>query len=541
MFKKYTLVKYNKSLHDSDAVLIDNNHIICILEKERVSKHKHAMYEFNDDLLVDYIKKEYNIDENELGVFDVSDVSLKYHQHHELHAMASFLSSGYEKSAILVIDGSGDQNDGVTLFAGRNNDIFELKKFDVDVSLGDLYGTASAVLYKTKNSEGKLMGLSCYAEPEYSIPSPIQYHEDGTVENLYFDPNSPEVRSEQLKTYILEKFSYLKTTNNKGINTDLYKAKVAATVQWWFTEQVKNIVKYLKSLLPKYDNLCICGGCFLNCETNGIIDRMGLFKNIYCVPAPADNSIALGVAQQLLLDFNGKAQQIETPYWGPDKKETLEELKEIFKIQTEGDTMVSQIDNLQLFEYSEDEIIKKLKDNYIVAWFDGSSEFGPRALGHRSFLANPELNQTFWDLSVKIKGREYYRPLAPITTEELYDSIFEDPNPENLTQFMLKTVKIKEEWINKIPAVVHSDKTARPQRLKKEINPELHSLITNWNKQTGIPCLINTSLNLKGQPILESYDDLKNLIAYGDFSRLNVCIVINHKLCIELRTPKDIF
>ena len=231
-----------------------------------------------------------------------------------------------------------------------------------------------------------------------------------------------------------------------------------------------------------------------------------------------------------MINNGSTPQKIDKAYWGPSQQKTFKELKKIFT----SNNMTFKKDGI--FKYSEEKIIQKLKENNIIIWFDGESEFGPRALGHRSFLANPALNKTFWDLSVKIKGRESYRPLAPITTDELYDDIFEDPNPENLTQFMLKTVKIKDKWLNKIPAVVHVDKTARPQRLKKDINPVLYSLITNWNKKTGIPCLINTSLNLKGQPIVETFDDLKNLMTYGNFSGLDVCVVINHSLCLEIKT-----
>ena len=262
---------------------------------------------------------------------------------------------------------------------------------------------------------------------------------------------------------------------------------------------------------------------------------MGLYKNIYCIPAPADNSIVLGVAQQLLLQTTNKSQKIESAYWGPKNNMSLEEIKKQFKIIKKDDKLVSFVDNvIDVYLYSEDFVIDKLQKNNLIIWFDGESEFGPRALGHRSFLANPTLNKTFWDLSVILKNREYYRPLAPITTDALYEDMFEDPHPENLTQFMLKTVKIKEKWINKLKTIVHVDKTARPQRLTQDVNPELYSLITKWHQKTGIPCLVNTSLNLKGQPIVETIDDLKNIITYGKFN-VDTYVVINHCLCLKIK------
>ena len=121
----------------------------------------------------------------------------------------------------------------------------------------------------------------------------------------------------------------------------------------------------------------------------------------------------------------------------------------------------------------------------------------------------------FWKLSVDIKQRENYRPLAPITIDTLYPLIFDDPNPENLTQFMLKTVRVKPEWHNKLRAIVHVNQTARPQRLTEEVNPVLYSLIKKWYDKTGLPCLINTQLNLKNTPLVETYDDLKAMVDAG--------------------------
>ena len=426
----------------------------------------------------------------------------------------------------MVIDGYGDQNDCITLFAGRGKKIYELKKYDIKYSLGLMYDCAARILYGgAAHSEGKMMGLSCCSEPEYNIPSPIQFHEDGTVECLTMSAEDRHCSEENMTKY----------EENNILKTDIYKAKIAATVQWWFTEQVKNIVKYLKSLNPSAENLCVCGGCFLNCETNGIIDRMGLFKNIYCIPAPADNSVILGRAQQYLLDLGRDTQTIKSPYWGPSHDKTYEELLDIFRIKETETGLKSDIYNaFNIDHYSEDWVIERLKEDRVILWFDGESEFGPRALGHRSFLANPETNDTFWRLSVEIKSRENYRPLAPITIDTLYPMLFEDEHPENLTSFMLKTVRVKPEWQSKLRAVTHINQTARPQRLTEDVNPVLYSLIGEWYKQTGIPCLINTSLNLKGQPLLETYNDLKSLCSHPNILNKNCSVVVDHKLCFDL-------
>lgn len=531
--KKYTMIIEDDTIHDGDIVLLDNQKIMCILENERVTKHKHAVYE-KCDAIIDYVANCYGIDKNDINI--MHGINTTYKNHHELHAVASYYSSGYDRASILVIDGYGDQNDCITLFSARGDKIYELKKYDVKNSLGFLYDCAARLLYDdTAHSEGKMMGLSCCSEPEYSIPSPIQFHEDGTVVNLIAPSEDWHCSEEEMCGYIRKSFSYLFDEDSKILKTDIYKAKIAATVQWWFTEQVVNIVKYLKSLDPNSENLCVCGGCFLNCETNGIIDRLGLFKNIYCIPAPADNSIVLGKAQQFLRDIGAKPQVIKSPYLGPDHETTYKELLDIFRVREVNGVLRSEIQNAHDFcPYSEEWVVDRLKNDRIILWFDGGSEFGPRALGHRSFLANPSTNDMFWRLSVKVKNRENYRPLAPITTDKLYPMIFDDPNPENLTQFMLKTVKIKEEWRSKLRAITHINQTARPQRLTEDVNPVLYSLIGKWYDETGLPCLINTSLNLKGQPLLETYGDLKSVLVHPNIL-LNKCsVVVDHKLCFDM-------
>ena len=148
-------------------------------------------------------------------------------------------------------------------------------------------------------------------------------------------------------------------------------------------------------------------------------------------------------------------------------------------------------------------ITQNLKNNKIIAWFQGGSEIGPRALGHRSILANPENHNNLLVINNYIKQRENWRPLAPIVPAELFDLIF-DVSSYDLTEFMLRTIKIRDEWQKKLSAVCHIDGTTRPQRLEREQNPELYNLIINFYKETGIPCLINTSFNGRNEPIIET-------------------------------------
>lgn len=527
MFEQAVIIN-NETHHDAAVAYIYEDKIKTVLEYERVSRFKHSEFQNID---VDKTLIQFGIDEDMyLDVIDKTQ-KFKYNNHHEMHALGTFLSSGYNESCILVVDGSGDLNDSVTLFYGKCRDIKEIKKFDVQFSLGAMYAAASHIVYQTPNCEGKFMGLSCCSEPETTIPSPIQYDENGNVCCLY-EYHGIDTLTKDISQYIFDNFPYLFNENNEILNIDIYKAKLAATVQFWFTEQIINLTKYLKSLYPDVENLCLAGGCFLNCETNGVLDRAKLFKNIYSLPAPADNGIIFGKIQQLLPD----PVKIDTAYWGPEKDENLNELKDIFYIHKTEKGLETEIDCVKkVFEYNEKDIIDRLKQNKIILWFDGKSEFGPRALGHRSFLANPMSKEAFINLSINIKKRENYRPLAPITIDKLYTKIFEDDNPENLTQFMLKTVKIKKEWQTRLKAVTHINQTARPQRLIKDVNPVLYSLIENWYQESGVPCLINTSLNLKNQPLVETYNDLIALFVNNhDLLQNNACVVVNHCLCFDI-------
>jgi len=427
--------------------------------------------------------------------------------HHQQHCAASFYASGFDSALGLVVDGSGDLNDSITLFkCSRKEGIVELKKYGKQYSLGDLYAKASVAMGLGNNSEGKLMGLASY------------WKSDSTESN--FDKETKEMKHEDLFNWYVE---YKLYPYEERLADPIHYIRAAGEVQALFNNTLLDLTEYLKSFDPKEENLVIAGGCMLNCSANAEIEKQGLFKNIYCFPATNDAGISLGAAYLNALEVceNKETKRLEHVYLGVDypRSKTPLRLREFNK---------NLIKDLNL-----EEVLDDLMEGGVIAWYQGRSEAGPRALGHRSLLASPQKRITLDFINKEIKGREPFRPLAPIVLDKYYLDIFDDPNPENLSPFMLKNVKIKEEWRSKIPAVCHIDDTARPQYLKREVNPELYDLIEAFYEKTGIPLLINTSLNGKGEPIVETYSDLMRFLEYHNKV---LYAIVNGKKVLGTRT-----
>lgn len=409
--------------------------------------------------------------------------------HHQQHCAASFYASGFDSALGLVVDGSGDLDDSITLFkCSKKDGIIELKKYSKKYSLGDLYSSSAITMGLGNNSEGKLMGLASYWKSDSKESNFNKETKEMKIPNLF------EWLFKEKKLYPFTEF----------LKDPIHYIRAAGEIQALFNNTILDLTEYLKSFDSEEENLVISGGCMLNCSANAEIEKQGLFKNIYCFPATNDAGISLGAAYLNALDVckNKETKRIEHVYLGVNHPRSKTPLR------------LREIHYNRIEDYNKERVVSDLIHNEVIAWFQGRSEAGPRALGHRSLLASPCDRETLDFINKEIKEREAFRPLAPIVLDKYYLDIFNDPNPENLTPFMLKNVEIKEEWRHKIPAVCHIDNTARPQYLKREINPELYDLIEAFYKETGIPMLINTSLNGKGEPIVETYENLMRFLEY---------------------------
>lgn len=531
------------SNHDASIALFEDGICTVCLPVERITRNKHAI---NQPVNFDIISKVLhyrNLNANEIDLW-LLPKSFNYskHQtiiskekivftdeanHHLAHIASSFYTSNFEHACCICCDGIGGRGESITLaYATREEGIKILKSFDFWHSLGTYYETA-ANLVTGRSSEGKFMGLASWGNQKGKFPIKIDGHNrvitNEIVERLKYNkgienPSLEDIENE-LKAYWVD---------NKYIvgNSFTEKADFASKIQDDLNNAILELAKMVKKYYPEEENLCLSGGTFLNCTANGLLDRSGLFKNIYCFTEPHDEGQAIGKGLYYLEEVL-------------HEKTKCNNLSCYLGLEYNIDDIYEYInkDAIIVEKYNEEKIINTLRNNGIIAWYQGRSEVGPRALCHRSLLASPHTIDMFTKLSINVKGRESYRPLAPVCNDNRYNDIFDDPNPENLSQYMLKTVDIKEEWRSKLPSITHTDNTARPQYLKKEINPRLYRLMDSYYEETGIPCLINTSLNAKGDPIIETPEDLINflrknpLVDYCVFNGQYI-IAVKDKECI---------
>lgn len=493
--------------HNTSAALVIDGKIVSNYEEERFNRIKYAgtfprlaikeiltrnNLTIND---IDVIAAPINEDELRKEFPELTNIKIIYHSHHMGHICDSYYQSGFNSAVCLIIDGCGDCNDGITIAHIHNNKIEILKKFSILQSLGLLYSAGVRFCNLGDFAEGKLMGLSAYGKPDKSLS--LLYWKNKDIIVNYTDTNIDilndifENDSYKLYNYIETKISnYFKENIYPYINNDnyniMYYTNFAATIQYNYEKVLIELVKYCKELTNE-DNLILSGGCIQNCVANDSIIRLNIFKHVYSSPAPHDGGCAAGYALYAahILGESVENKRVNNSFVGKtyDDKDIL---RYYFNYN----------------DYNEDILVNDLINNKIIGWFQGGSEIGPRALGHRSILANPN-SITMLHRINNIKHRESWRPLAPIVPAELFDLIFDTDNYD-LTEFMLRALPIRPEMRRTISAVCHIDGTTRPQRLEKDVNPELYSLLIAFYNKTGIPCLINTSFNDRGQPIIES-------------------------------------
>ena len=463
--------------------------------------------------------------ENHLGK---GKYRIEYIDHHFSHAASSFLCSPFERASIFTVDGAGEA-DTAALWVGEGTKIKKLKSAKLPHSLGQFYAAVTAFLgFKIQEDEYKVMGLAAYGEPVYADylrrnvikilsgglfkvdPYFIDYH---LARNGIFRKTTTDIFGEPRK---------------RGDEVTKQHADVAASAQTVIEEAIFHLVNHLYEA-TKLDNLCMAGGVALNSVANGKLYRKTPFKEIFIQPAASDAGGAIGAALYVYHKLN-KVQRdyiMEDAYLGPSY--TLEECKSALNER-----------NIPYEKLQEDELIRKiateLAEGKIICWFQGRMEWGPRALGSRSLLADPRRAEMKEIINEKIKQREPFRPFAPSILAEKADEYFEYYYK---SPFMLFTFPVKKNVADKIPAVVHVDKTARPQAVLKETNPRYWGLINEFYKITGIPLLLNTSFNVQEPIVCTSKDAVSTFLkTRGDFlvmENLVAKLSNEHKKDINLR------
>ena len=533
--------------HDSSAALLKDGEIVAAAQEERFTRKKHdtsfpvnaaeyclksqnlkiedidyiAFYEkpllkFERLLYqhLQYFPKSYKVFlsnmpswfNEKLRVLKSVKKKLKYKknvlfvEHHMAHAAGSFFPSPFKESAIITIDGVGEWTT-TSYGMGKGNNIKLLKHINFPHSLGLLYSTITAYLgFSVNNSEYKVMGLSPYGDTNRKTNSyykklkkVIEIKDDGSYKlNMdYFTyPYKNRMPSKKLCS-LLEG----PVRNPKEEITQRHK-DVAAALQLVYEDAFFKIAEYVYEK-TKCDNLVIAGGCALNSVANGKILRNSSFKKIWCQPDPGDGGTSIGAAifvWNALLDKK-REYVLDNPYLGPRYSDN-----EIKKFLSENSIKFSEFKDEKDLTKSVSKLINK--DN-VIGWFQGGMEWGPRALGSRSILSNPTNPKMQEILNLKVKHREKFRPFAPVVCEDDALKYFECDTPiPRPTDFMLMVYPIKKEWHKRIPSVTHVDGSGRLQTIRRDDNPLYYDLIKEFGKLSKIPILINTSFNIRGEPIV---------------------------------------
>ncbi len=422
--------------------------------------------------------------------------------HHMSHAAASYLCSPFEEAALLTVDGAGEWTTA-TLGVGRKNKVQITHEMRFPHSIGLLYSAFTAFCgFEVNEGEYKLMGMAPYGTPKYvdKIKQVIRIGEDGSLwhDMSYFayhwSPDSTLARRFE------DVFGKPRDPARADKHMDEYYADVAASIQVVTEEILITMAKHLKKTTGMR-NLCLSGGVALNCVANWKILQQAGFDRIYVQPAAGDDGAAVGAALWAWNDLLGNEKRfvMEHAYWGSEYSE--DEISTFLKGL--GPNAGVKFEQISDDEKCLDRAVDYLANGSVCGWFSGRFEWGPRALGARSIIADPTRQDMKDIVNAKIKFREAFRPFAPSALMERVGDFFEmeDAADHYPARFMLYVVPVKGD---KLPAIKHVDGTGRVQGVMKEHSPRYHRLIEKFGKATGVPVILNTSYNLKGEPIVET-------------------------------------
>ncbi len=538
--------------HDVSACLLKDGAIAFAIAKERITREKHAsgFYKevidyclgaegigFGDlDLIVrncyilpvpemedrlvyqdmpGFLPEYERPDADKHPLYRSQSTKVKTISHHLAHAYSAFAVSPFEEGVVMVVDGVGSYRsdvvepypaaDAATPLARESESYYKfngsgiecLKKVWMEPDrgflsdefynmpgLGALYSRASTYIFGDWNKCGELMGLAPYGRREQIKPLMAIAGNELQVPRWSAEFNQP---------YVMDSGGKWEASPSMRHWEDL---------AWRVQDDTEKVLlaraRWLRETTGA-KNLCIAGGVALNCVANGRIAREAGFENVWIQPAAGDDGIAIGCAVYGHLEvlkqprsFVMKQSYIGKPYAEPDIGKALQNF--FVRIQT---TAVRSDDICR-------DTAKLLAEQRVIGWFQGGSEFGPRALGNRSLLADPRKAEMKDILNSRVKHRQPFRPFAPIVLAERAKEIFEG---EEDSPFMLIAKPVRPEWRDRIPAIVHVDGSARVQTVAEDTNPVLYRLLREFEALTGVPVLINTSFNVKGEPIVETPQD----------------------------------
>lgn len=551
MTKAHTYVLgINAYDHDVSACLLKDGVIVCAIEKERITRQKHATGFYDE--VVDYCLEAEGIKISDLDmvvrncyVLPIEDLEtrLLYENvpelmtedereiagthplhmtqsdkvvtisHHMAHAYSAFAACPFDEGAVMIVDGVGSYaadvrepgqlTEGVNPLARESESYYSFKGKDLTAlkkvwlepqrgflsdefyfmpGLGAAYSKVSSYIFGDWNKCGEVMGLAPYGRPE-AFP-PLIRIVDGELTFTEWDRsfNRPWDMIEDWETSP--------------------KLQHWQDMAWRMQDDSEKVLlmraKWLRETTGAR-NLCIAGGVGLNCVANGKLVREAGFENVWVQPAAGDNGISIGCAYYGYLKLLGKERGhvINHAYFGMSYP-ALATREDAAQARYKLDMKVKHSDDICA------ETAKLLTEGKVFGWYQGGAEFGPRALGNRSILVDPRKPEMKDIVNKRVKHRQAFRPFAPIVIAERSAEIFEG---EEDSPFMLLAKRVLPEWKDRIPAIVHVDGTARVQTVTQEQNPKMYRLLKEFEALTGVPVLLNTSFNVKGEPIVETPED----------------------------------
>ncbi|HMD97611.1 MAG TPA: carbamoyltransferase [Terriglobia bacterium] len=463
-------------------------------------------------------------------------------EHHLSHAASAYLCSPFDEAAILTVDGVGEW---VTATCGvaRGNNIRLTKQIDFPHSLGLLYSAFTAFLgFEVNEGEYKVMGMAPYGQPRYvdKVWKLVHQSTDGSFyldmdyfsfhhstdrtfnrrfEALFGEPRPPKMLFFTEGTGFPKYFGEPPSNYQELSKLNQHYADIAASIQK-VTEEVLLGMARAVQRETGLKRLCIAGGVGLNSVANSRILRETPFEELYIQPAAGDGGGALGAALWAYNSLLGKPRTfvMDQAYWGQSYSPA--EVSAFLKEKSIPYTLIENDDKLL------DQVVERLINGKVIGWFQGRFEWGPRALGSRSIIAdarNPEMKDI---VNAKIKFREPYRPFAPSVLAECAETYFDLPNATRHypARYMLYVVPVREQHHATLPAITHADGTGRLQTVFKEQSPRYYGLIERFGQATGVPVVLNTSFNLKGEPVVNTPANAFNTYSKSEMD----CLVLGN-------------
>jgi len=410
--------------------------------------------------------------------------------HHRAHAASAFYASGMDEAAIVIIDGLGE-TESTSIWHGRGLELESLEKVAFPNSLGEFYAAFTEFCgFDIYSQEGKLMGLAAYGGPDDELSQRMERVIEIAPERYRVNPrytiHGAHSHGVTFSDRLVEAFGEPRARD--GDITQRHK-DIAFAAQDRLEKAALEVVRKAVRLTG-CRRVCLSGGVGMNCKLNGAILHSGLVDDLFVLPASNDAGVALGAAMERSRQRGVDPRfELKHTYYGPgfddeEIEEALSKVKVAYK----------RIDRSGVGE-----IADLLVEKNVVGLYTGRNEFGARALGARSILADPRHADMLDIVNASVKFRESWRPFAPVILEGHEDEYFVDGRP---SRFMMKAFAVREEKRHEIPAVVHVDGTCRPQSVSREWNPLYHDILEAFHQRTGVPVLLNTSFNVRGEPIV---------------------------------------